>query len=117
MPEGPSTDSRPVCPLPITMPGPITPPLGDWHGRGLCIGEDPDIFFPAHGDPAPKAREICAACPAHRDCLEYSTETDEVGIWGGLDQQERRNLKRKQRRREARDIGETKGTRSAEGAA
>ena len=86
MPEGTSTNSGPVCPLPVTMPGPITPPLGDWHGRGLCIGEDPDIFFPAHGHPATKAREICAACLAHRDCLEYATEADEFGIWGGLDQ-------------------------------
>jgi hypothetical protein len=33
------------------------------------------------------------------DCLNYATEADEFGIRGGLDQQERRNLRRKQRRR------------------
>ena len=33
--------------------------------------------------------------PVRGDCLNYATEADEFGIWGGLDQQERRNLKRK----------------------
>jgi len=32
------------------------------------------------------------------DCLRYATAADEFGIWGGLDQQERRNLKRKRQR-------------------
>jgi Transcription factor WhiB len=76
MTEGTCTDSRPVCLLPITMTGPITPPLGDWHGLGLCVGEDPDIFFPAHGDPGTKAREMCAACTVLRDCLGYAMKAD-----------------------------------------
>jgi hypothetical protein len=25
-----------------------------------------------------------------RDCAEYATEADEFGIWGGLDQEQRR---------------------------
>jgi hypothetical protein len=100
MPEGTSTN-RPARLLPITMPGPPAAALGEWHGRGLCVGEDPDVFFPSHGDPGTKAREICAACPVRDDCLKCATEADEFGIWGGLDQQERRNLQRRQRRREA----------------
>jgi WhiB family redox-sensing transcriptional regulator len=72
--------------------------LGEWHGRGLCIGEDADVFFPSHGDPGTKAREICAACRVRDDCLKYAMEADEFGIWGGLDQGERQNLKRRQRR-------------------
>lgn len=116
MSEGTSTDSRPVCLLRITMPGPITPPLGGWHGQGLCIGEDPDIFFPSNGDPGTRAREVCSACPVRQDCLEYAMEADEFGIWGGLDQHERRNLKRRQRRR-ARDMGQTTGRRGTEGVA
>jgi WhiB family transcriptional regulator, redox-sensing transcriptional regulator len=101
MPEGTSTDSRPVRLFPITMPALAAPALGEWHRRSLCTGEDPDRFFPSHGDPAATAREICAACPVRGDCLNYATEADEFGIWGGLDQQERRNLKRRQRRRRA----------------
>jgi WhiB family redox-sensing transcriptional regulator len=101
MPEGTSTDGRPVRLLPITMPGPAALRPGDWHGRGLCVGEDPGVFFPFHGDPGTKAREICDVCPVRGDCLKDATEADEFGIWGGLDQRERRNLKRKQRRRMA----------------
>jgi WhiB family redox-sensing transcriptional regulator len=106
MPEGTSTDSRPVRLLPITMPGPIAPGVGDWLGRSLCAGENPDIFFPPHGAAGTKAREVCAACPVRSDCLKYATEADEFGIWGGLDQQERRNLKR--RRQRCRDAAQVK---------
>jgi WhiB family transcriptional regulator, redox-sensing transcriptional regulator len=101
MSEGTSTDSRPVHLLPITMPGPTAPALGEWRNYGLCVGEDPEIFFPSHGNPGAKARAICTACPVRNECLSYATAADEFGIWGALDQQERRNLKRRQQRRNA----------------
>jgi WhiB family redox-sensing transcriptional regulator len=101
MSEGTSTDSTPVRLLPITMPGPASPALGKWHSRGLCVGEDPEVFFPSHGDPGAAARTICAFCLVRKECLIYATAADELGIWGGLDQQERRNLKRRQQRRNA----------------
>jgi WhiB family transcriptional regulator, redox-sensing transcriptional regulator len=94
MPEVISTDSRPAWLLSIAIPV-----LGDWHGLGLCVGEDPDAFFPSHGDPGAQARQICAACVVREECLDYSAGADEFGIWGGLDQQERRNVRRQRRRR------------------
>jgi hypothetical protein len=33
-------------------------------------------------------------CPVSTDCLDHATTHDEWGIWGGLDQRERRLLKR-----------------------
>ena len=99
MPERASTDSTPVQLLPIMMPGPSAPALGEWHCRGLCAGEDAEAFFPSHGDPGNGARRVCAACSVRDECLSYATAADELGIWGGLDQQERRNLSRRQRRR------------------
>lgn len=96
MPEG---TGKPIRLVPVTMPVPVSLPLGDWHRRGFCAGEAPAVFFPSHGNPGTKAREICVNCVVQRDCLEYATEADEFGIWGGLDQQERRNLGRRQRRR------------------
>ena len=101
MTKGTSTGIRPVHLLPITMPGPAVPALGAWHSCGLCIGEDPDVFFPSHGDPGAEARTICTACPVVKECLSYATAADEFGIWGGLDQRERRNLKRREQRRNA----------------
>ncbi|MGH3247913.1 MAG: WhiB family transcriptional regulator [Trebonia sp.] len=86
---------------PVTTPGPAAPVLGDWHRRALCAGQDPDIFFPSHGDPGTKARKTCTGCTVRDDCLRYATEADEFGIWGGLDQRERQKLKRRQRRRMA----------------
>ena len=101
MPERASNSCTPVQLLPITMPGPSASPLGGWHSRGLCVGEDPEVFFPSRGAPGAEARQICAVCPVRNECLNYATAADEFGIWGGLDQQERRNLKRRQQRRNA----------------
>jgi len=101
MPEDTSAGSRATQLLPVMLPAVVAPALGEWHGRGLCVGEDPDVFFPSHGDPGMEARQICGICPVRDDCLEYSAEADEDGIWGGLDQAERRNLRRRQRRRAA----------------
>ena len=117
MPESTNTSSRPVRLLPTTMPVPAIPGLGDWHGRGLCTGEDPEAFFPSHSDPGTKARKICTGCPVRNECLIYATAADEFGIWSGLDQQERRNLKRKQRRQMTASHARDDGAQQAEGAA
>jgi WhiB family redox-sensing transcriptional regulator len=101
MPEHASNSRTPAQLLPVTMPGPSAPALGEWHSRGLCVGEDPKVFFPSYGNPGTQARQVCAACPVRGECLDYATAADELGIWGGLDQQERRNLKRRQQRRSA----------------
>jgi len=100
--------------LPIVMPAPAALPLGEWHGRGLCAGEDPDVFFPSRGEPGTQARQICAACAVRDECLAYAIGADEFGIWGGLDQDERRKLRRRQRRKRA-NVGCK--TRQSEGAA
>jgi WhiB family redox-sensing transcriptional regulator len=103
MTKGTRTDSTAHRLLSVTLPSPAAPSLGDWLNRGLCTGPDPDpdAFFPSHTDPGTRARQACAACPVRGQCLTYATEADEYGIWGGLDQQQRRNLKRRQRRKNA----------------
>jgi hypothetical protein len=100
MPNITTTEQNPARLQPIVMPtAAAVPSQGDWRDRGLCIGADPDTFFPSHGAPGTEAREICASCAVREDCLEYATEADEFGIWGGLNQGERRSLERRQRRR------------------
>jgi hypothetical protein len=61
----------------VTMPSPASPALGNWHTQGLCVGEDPKLFFPSHCDPATKARKTCAARPDRTECLNYATAVDE----------------------------------------
>ncbi|MET9507746.1 WhiB family transcriptional regulator [Streptomyces flavidovirens] len=73
--------------------------IGDtsWHTRGVCHGMDPEdadaTFFPLPRDheAIAEAKELCAACPVRRDCLNYALEnTLKEGIWGGLTEAERR---------------------------
>ena len=107
MPDMTFNDSASSWLLPIAIPAPDTPSLGEWHSQGLCAGDDPDVFFPSHGDPGTRARQICAACAVRADCLGYAIDADEFGIWGGLDQDERRKLKRRQRRKKGAACGGT----------
>lgn len=81
----------PIRLLPTAMPdGNADGFLGPWSKLAICSGEDPESFFPAHGDAGVRARQICANCPVRDDCREYAIQADEFGTWGGMDQEERR---------------------------
>ena len=94
MPDSAASDSTPARPLPIALPGVVPDSLGPWTEQAICVGEDPELFFPPHGDPGTRARQVCANCPVRTDCLEYAIDADEFGIWGGLDREERRSFLR-----------------------
>lgn len=94
MPDIISGDSTPGRVRPVTMPELVPDFPGSWSERAICAGEDPALFFPPHGDPGTRARQVCANCPVRPDCLEHAIDADEFGIWGGLDQDQRRNLLR-----------------------
>ena len=81
-----------------------------WQFRAACRGEDSSLFFAPNyfeRKEEKEAREsaakaICARCPVRIDCLEYALRIQEPhGIWGGLNELERRALLR-QRLRERR---------------
>ena len=43
-----------------------------------------------------RAKEVCGECPVNTQCLDYALETNQdAGIWGGLDEEERRNIRRR----------------------
>jgi len=43
------------------------------------------------------AKKICLSCPVHA-CLQFALETNQgMGIWGGMDEDERRRLRRRRR--------------------
>jgi WhiB family redox-sensing transcriptional regulator len=75
----------------------------DWQQHGACLTGDPDLFFPVStGGPGQKraeqARRICRGCPVQAACLDWAIDigiTD--GIWGGLDETQRRALQRQRR--------------------
>ena len=91
MPDSITGNSTSIRGLPIVMPAVV---LGPWSDRAICVGEDPNLFFPSYGDFGIVARQVCAGCPVRLDCIEYAVDADEFGIWGGLDQEQRRKLVR-----------------------
>jgi WhiB family transcriptional regulator, redox-sensing transcriptional regulator len=78
----------------------------DWRHEALCRDEDPELFFPIGIGPeaqlqATAAKSICRRCPVMDPCREWALETGQnEGVWGGLDEDERRAL----RRRRLRDV-------------
>ncbi len=71
-----------------------------WRNRAVCKDTDPDLFFPVGTTgqalvQIDRAKEVCGTCPVKSDCLEYALETNQdSGIWGGLDEEQRRNIRR-----------------------
>jgi WhiB family redox-sensing transcriptional regulator len=75
-----------------------------WLSNAACIGEDPELFFPIGTSPpaadqAFRAKAVCRSCPVRSPCLEWSLVTfQDAGVWGGLDEEERRQIRRLRRR-------------------
>jgi WhiB family redox-sensing transcriptional regulator len=67
----------------------------DWRSSALCRNEDPDLFFPTKSQPRiiEAAKAVCRGCTVILECLD--TARDDDGIWGGMTQDERRRLKRR----------------------
>ncbi|MEA2829070.1 MAG: WhiB family transcriptional regulator, redox-sensing transcriptional regulator [Actinomycetota bacterium] len=70
--------------------------LENWRQQSACRDLDTNIFFPATDADAGPAKAVCAACPVREECLEYAIATrQDDGVWGGLDETERRRLRRR----------------------
>ncbi|MFE2424863.1 WhiB family transcriptional regulator [Streptomyces hokutonensis] len=78
-----------------------------WSDQAICRElEDRSVFFP---EDFPKglvllvtreAKSVCARCPVIEACLQAALERLEPnGVWGGLDKDERKALRRQQQRR------------------
>ncbi|MFF2039012.1 WhiB family transcriptional regulator [Kitasatospora sp. NPDC058170] len=101
-----------VRPTPTGRPGGLVVEILPAPGGGLpgaaCTGVDPDLFFPADDDEFSerRARQICAGCPVRERCLALAIKRGEpYGIFGGLDETERRALAQRRRRAATRKNG------------
>jgi WhiB family redox-sensing transcriptional regulator len=71
-----------------------------WRNQAICRDTDPDLFFPIGTTgqallQIARAKEVCGECPVSTECLEYALETNQdSGIWGGLDEEQRRAIRR-----------------------
>ncbi|MGH9209874.1 MAG: WhiB family transcriptional regulator [Acidimicrobiales bacterium] len=116
-PEQPGATNRPARSAPTPDPGPPAqatttpaPPApaspapatsgvaGGWVAHAACRGTDTELFYPTRGEATEPAKKVCAGCPARVDCLEYAlAATEKFGIWGGLSERERRQVRRARR--------------------
>lgn len=82
-------------------------PDRDWRTFGACRDEDADLFYPAgtsaqHQPQIARAKDVCHACPVMQQCLTWALQTGEpYGIFGGKDEDERRRLLGRRKRRVA----------------
>jgi WhiB family redox-sensing transcriptional regulator len=71
-----------------------------WRDLALCRDEDAELFFPIGTTGAAlaqleQAKDVCRRCAVRCECLDEAQETEsEAGVWGGLSEDERRELKR-----------------------
>jgi WhiB family transcriptional regulator, redox-sensing transcriptional regulator len=92
-------------------PGTLSPDLDarnlillTWRDRAACLSLDPELFFPI-GNTGPalvqtqEAKAVCRRCEVVESCLSWAVESgQEAGVWGGLSEDERRALKRRDAR-------------------
>ncbi|MGH8900379.1 MAG: WhiB family transcriptional regulator [Egibacteraceae bacterium] len=82
-----------------------------WRQKAACRDEDPDLFFPIGStgpalDQAERAKAVCGRCEVVDQCLAWALRTgQDAGVWGGLTEDERRSLRRREKRRRATDPG------------
>jgi WhiB family redox-sensing transcriptional regulator len=74
----------------------ITP----WVARAECRNARPGVFYPPFGESSQARREremqakhVCAQCPVRAECLDHALRAGQnLGVWGGLNESERRDL-------------------------
>jgi WhiB family transcriptional regulator, redox-sensing transcriptional regulator len=76
----------------------------DWRHRAACRDEDPELFFPV-GTSGPallqiaEAKIACRRCPVSTECLNWALASgQDTGVWGGMSEDERRAVKRRNAR-------------------
>lgn len=75
----------------------------DWRHNAVCRGEDPELFFPV-GNSGPalaqiaKAKLVCNRCPVSPSACSAIESGQDAGVWGGMSEDERRALKRRNNR-------------------
>jgi WhiB family redox-sensing transcriptional regulator len=74
-----------------------------WWERAVCRGQDASFFFaPSYFEKRAEkqareavAKALCSRCPVREPCLEFAlARRDPHGVWGGLNEMERRAILR-----------------------
>jgi len=75
-----------------------------WMAEAVCGGRTA-LFFPPHGEQAEArerrealARAVCLTCPVIVPCRDYARRHHEQGFWGGENDEQRVEIRRRSRR-------------------
>jgi WhiB family redox-sensing transcriptional regulator len=79
------------------LPNPVSE-IWEWQASGKCRDLESSVFFHPDGergfaraDRIANAKRICRSCPVIVQCRHHALTAEEpFGIWGGLDESERR---------------------------
>ena len=73
-----------------------------WVGDAACNGAPTQLFYPEKHLKAVEAKAICSGCPVRSPCLEDALRrNDKHGVWGGCSVEEREDIKRARKAKEA----------------
>lgn len=78
-----------------------TPPPADWRESAACAGLNDDTFFPLGNGPEAQAqtrhaKATCFGCPVQPACGQWAIDNRiGSGVWGGVDEKERRAILRR----------------------
>ena len=64
--------------------------LPEFFDQAACHGKAPEIFDGETLSDVLAAKQICSDCPIQALCLDWATQTQDSGVWGGLTPQERK---------------------------
>lgn len=66
-----------------------------WHRDAACL-EHPEVdFFPERGEDSKPAKAVCDGCLVRLECLNYAIVRRIHGVWGGLSERERNELRKR----------------------
>jgi WhiB family transcriptional regulator, redox-sensing transcriptional regulator len=76
--------------------------IGRWADQAACKGTNVNLWFPENSGRHPSSHqqailELCHHCPVRMQCLEHAIVNCERGIWGGLNETQRQNIRRTRR--------------------
>lgn len=79
-----------------------------WQERAACADLDTRLFFHPAGERGKgfeererAAKRVCATCPVLAQCREFALQcAEEYGVWGGLSENERADVRRRRRQAE-----------------
>ena len=73
----------------------------DWRSKAACLTVDPELFFPIGNtgsaiSQVAEAKAVCRECDVKGICLQWAIDNNQdSGVWGGMSEEERRSLKRR----------------------